>query len=51
MRGTYRVLALLVPILVGFQAFVIGLEIFGLGDWVIDGNSFTKSVLEGETGP
>jgi hypothetical protein len=50
MRATYRVLALLVPILVGFQAFVIGLEIFGLGSWVEDGNSFTKPVLEGDEG-
>jgi hypothetical protein len=50
MRATYRVLALLVPILVGFQALVIGLEIFGLGSWVEDGNSFTKPVLEGDEG-
>ena len=51
MRATYRVLALLVPILVAFQAFVIGLEIFGLGSWVEDGNSFTKSVLESDSSP
>jgi hypothetical protein len=50
MRATYRVLALLVPILVLFQALVIGLEIFGLGSWVEDGNDFTKPVLEGDTG-
>src|ERR1700709_1670073 len=51
MKGTYRVLALLVPIIVCFQAFVIGLEIFGLGSWVEDGNSFTKSVLESDSSP
>ncbi len=50
MRATYRFLALLVPILVGFQALVIGLEIFGLGSWVEDGNDFTKPVLEGDSG-
>src|SRR3954451_3189756 len=53
MRATYRVLALLVPILVGFQAFVIGLEIFGLGSWVDEGkgHDFTKSVLESDNSP
>jgi hypothetical protein len=51
MRATYRVLALLVPILVGFQAFVIGLEIFGLGSWVNDNHDFTKSVLESSSSP
>jgi hypothetical protein len=52
MKGTYRVLALLVPILVIFQAFVIGLEIFGLGSWVDSGgHDFTKSVLESDNSP
>jgi hypothetical protein len=50
MRATYRVLALLVPILVAFQALAIATEIFGLGSWVEDGNTFTKSVLEGDSG-
>jgi uncharacterized membrane protein (Fun14 family) len=52
MKATYRVLAILVPILVALQASFIALGVFGLGKWVEDGNDFTKNVLEngGSTG-
>jgi uncharacterized membrane protein (Fun14 family) len=52
MKATYRVLAILVPILVALQASFIALGVFGLGTWVEDGNDFTKNVLEngGSTG-
>jgi uncharacterized membrane protein (Fun14 family) len=52
MKATYRVLAILVPILVALQASFIALGVFGLGSWVEDGNDFTKNVLEngGSTG-
>jgi hypothetical protein len=52
MKATYRVLAILVPVLVALQASFIALGVFGLGSWVDDGNDFTKNVLEngGATG-
>jgi hypothetical protein len=46
MRATYRVLALLIPVIVALQAAFIALGTFGLGSWVEDGHVFTKSVLE-----
>lgn len=50
MKAIYRGLALLVPIIVAVQAMAIATEMFGLGSWVEDGNSFTKSALEGDSG-
>jgi len=52
MKATYRVLALLIPVIVVLQASFIALGVFGLGSWVEDGNDFTKNVLEdgGATG-
>ncbi|MEP7092071.1 MAG: hypothetical protein ABI776_18360 [Nocardioidaceae bacterium] len=52
MRATYRVLAILVPVIVVLQASFIALGVFGLGTWVKDGHNFTKDVLEhgGATG-
>jgi hypothetical protein len=52
MKATYRVLAILIPVIVALQASFIALGVFGLGKWVEDGNDFTKSVLEngGSTG-
>ena len=52
MKATYRVLAYLIPVIVALQASFIALGVFGLGKWVEDGNTFTKSVLEngGSTG-
>jgi hypothetical protein len=46
MKATYRVLAMLIPVIVVLQASFIALGVFGLGSWVEDGNDFTKSVLE-----
>jgi hypothetical protein len=46
MKATYRVLALLIPVIVALQASFIALGVFGLGSWVDKGNDFTKSVLE-----
>lgn len=48
MRGAYRVLALLIPILVALQAAFIAVNTFGIFAWVEDDNSLTKSVLEGD---
>jgi hypothetical protein len=48
MRGAYRVLALIIPILVAVQAAAIAVNTFGLFKWVDDENSLTKSVLEGD---
>jgi hypothetical protein len=46
MKATYRVLALLIPVIVALQASFIALGVFGLGSWVDKGNDFNKSVLE-----
>jgi hypothetical protein len=48
MRGAYRVLALIIPVLVAVQAAVVAVNAFGMFQWVDDGNSITKSVLEGD---
>ena len=48
MRGAYRVLALLIPILVALQAAFIAVNTFGIFKWVEDDNSLTKSVIEGD---
>jgi hypothetical protein len=46
MKATYRVLAILVPVIVALQAAFIALGVFGLGSYVEDGHDFTKSALE-----
>lgn len=46
MKATYRVLGYLIAALVVVQAAVIALGVFGLGSWVDDGHSFTKTVLD-----
>src|SRR3954468_17137114 len=48
MRGAYRVLALAIPVLVALQAAFIAVSAFGIFKWVDDGNSLTKSVIEGD---
>jgi hypothetical protein len=52
MRATYRVLAMLIPVIVVLQTSFIALGVFGLGTWVEDGHDFTKNILEngGATG-
>lgn len=44
MRTAYRVLALLIPVLVGVQAAVIAFGQFGIETWLSDGNSYTQRV-------
>ena len=51
MRTAYRVLAMLVPVLVLVQAASMAFLVFGLGAWVADGHTFTKSVLESDKSP
>ena len=46
MKATYRVLALLIPVIVGLQASFIALATFGLADWVQSGKDITKSAVE-----
>lgn len=48
MRAAYRYLSLAVPVLVALQAAFIAFAIFGLGHWVDEGNSFTKSVMDSQ---
>lgn len=48
MRTTYRVLAYLIAFEVVVQATMIAWAIFGFGQWIDDGNTFNKSVLECE---
>lgn len=51
MKATYRILAVLIPVLVLVQAASIAFEMFGLGAWVDKGHTLTKSVLESDTSP
>jgi hypothetical protein len=48
MRGAYRVLALLIPVLVAVQAAAVAVNAFGMFQWVDEGQSLTKAVLEGD---
>lgn len=48
MRKAYRILAFTVPVLVVIQAMAIAFALFGLGKWVEDGHSLTKSAMESE---
>lgn len=50
MKATYRVLALLIPVLVVLQASFIALGLFGLAHWVDAGNTLTKSAIENDPG-
>jgi hypothetical protein len=49
-KSTYRVLALLVPVIVALQAAFIASALFGIGHWVDDGNTLSKKVLESGNG-
>ncbi len=46
MKATYRFLAYLILFLVLVQAAAISFGFFGVGSWVEDGHSLTKSVME-----
>ena len=46
MRTVYRVLAILIPVLVAFQAAVIAFAQFGIESWVSDSRSFTEGVRD-----
>ncbi len=48
MRGVFRALALLIPVLVAVQAAAVAVNAFGMFQWVDEGQSITKSVLEGD---
>lgn len=50
MRSTYRVLAYAIPVLVAVQASMIAFGFFGLGSWVEDGHSYTKTVADNGSG-
>ena len=50
MKSTYRVLALLVPVIVALQAAFIAAALFGIGHWVDDGHALSKTVLESGNG-
>lgn len=49
MRSAYRYLAYAIPVLVMVQAAAIAWAVFGLGVWIDDGNSLTKSSMESGT--
>jgi hypothetical protein len=49
MKKTYRVLAYLLPAIVALQAAFIAMAVYGLGSWVDDGHTLTKSTLDGGT--
>jgi hypothetical protein len=49
MRATYKYLAYAIDGLILVQAAVIAWAVFGLGAWIEDGNSLTKSKMEGST--
>jgi hypothetical protein len=44
MKATYRVLAILIPVLVALQTAFIAIAVFGVLGWVDDGHSLTKDV-------
>jgi hypothetical protein len=49
MKKTYRVLAYLLPAIVALQAAFIAMAVYGLGSWVEDGHTLTKSTLDNGT--
>jgi hypothetical protein len=50
MRATYRALGHTIAGLVAVQAAVLALAVFGLWNWIDDGNSVTKAKLDSEAG-
>jgi hypothetical protein len=46
MRTVYRVLAILIPVLVAFQAAVIAFAQFGIESWVSDSHPYTEGVRD-----
>ena len=48
MKGVYRVFAYLIAAEVIIQASAIALAVFGLGKWIEDGGTLTKSVMEND---
>jgi hypothetical protein len=49
MRAAYKYLAYAIPVLVMVQAAAIAWAVFGLGVWIDDGHSLTKSAMESDT--
>lgn len=49
MKRAYRTLAGLITVIVVLQAASISFGLFGIGHWVEDGNSLTKSVVESDS--
>src|ERR1700754_1495184 len=48
MKGAYRVFGYLIAAEVVIQAAAIALAVFGLGKWIEDGGTLTKSVMEND---
>jgi hypothetical protein len=48
MRATYKYLAYAIDVLILLQAAAIAWAVFGLSKWIEDGNSLTKSGMEGD---
>lgn len=51
MRATYKYIAFAIAGLVALQAAFMVFAVAGLEQWVSDGNSFTKSVIEADDPP
>jgi hypothetical protein len=49
MRSAYKYLAYAIDVLILVQAATIAWAVFGLGKWIEDGNTLTKSKMEGDT--
>ena len=50
MRATYKALGHTIAGLVAVQAAVLALAVFGLWNWIDDGNSVTKAKLDSDAG-
>jgi hypothetical protein len=48
MRATYKVLAYAIDVLILLQAAAMAWAVFGLSKWIEDGNTLTKSAMEGD---
>ncbi len=49
MRSAYKFLAYAIDVLIIVQASAIAWAVFGLGKWIEDGNSLSKSKMESDT--
>ena len=49
MRSAYKYLAYAIDFLILVQAAAIAWAVFGLSSWIEDGNTLTKSKMEGDT--